>query len=79
MAMLLGKSREIERSPGFLKAGSCLRRIDFGTPMREVAGSMKRKERYIARLDEVSIVREGEYAFIEYKEKGIPRRLAVSC
>jgi hypothetical protein len=34
---------------------------------------MKRKERYIARLDEVTIIREGEYAFIEYKEEGIPR------
>jgi hypothetical protein len=34
---------------------------------------MKRKERYVARLDEVTIIREGEYAFIEYKEEGIPR------
>ena len=33
---------------------------------------MKRKQRYIARLDEVKIIREGEYAFIEYKEEGIP-------
>jgi hypothetical protein len=33
---------------------------------------MKRKERYIARLDEVKIIREGDYAFIEYKEEGVP-------
>ena len=33
---------------------------------------MKRKERYIARLDEVKITREGDYAFIEYKEEGVP-------
>ncbi|MBW0000575.1 MAG: hypothetical protein JO015_15870 [Verrucomicrobia bacterium] len=33
---------------------------------------MKRKERYIARLDEVRITREGEYAFIEYQEEGVP-------
>ena len=33
---------------------------------------MKRKERYIARLDEVKIIREGDYAFIEYKEEGFP-------
>ena len=33
---------------------------------------MKRKERYIARLDEVNIIREGDYAFIEYKEEGVP-------
>src|SRR5262249_34935577 len=33
---------------------------------------MKRKERYIARLDEVKITREGDYAFIEYKEQGVP-------
>lgn len=33
---------------------------------------MKRKERYIARLEEVTITREGDCAFIEYKEQGIP-------
>ena len=33
---------------------------------------MKRKERYIARLEEVTITREGAYAFIEYKEEGVP-------
>ncbi|MGH7997309.1 MAG: DUF7713 domain-containing protein [Opitutaceae bacterium] len=32
---------------------------------------MKRKERYIARLDEVVITREGDYAIIRYKEDGI--------
>jgi hypothetical protein len=31
----------------------------------EVARNMKRKERYIARLEEVTITREGDYAFIE--------------
>ena len=45
----------------------------MGLQCVDVAGSMKRKERYIARLDEVTIIREGEYAFIEYKEEGIPR------
>jgi hypothetical protein len=33
---------------------------------------MKRKERYFARLDEVRITREGDYAVIEYKEAGVP-------
>ncbi len=33
---------------------------------------MKRKERYIVRLDEVTIRREGEEAVINYKEEGIP-------
>jgi hypothetical protein len=32
---------------------------------------MKRKERYIASLDEVTITRAGDYAWIEYKEEGI--------
>ena len=32
---------------------------------------MKRKERYIARLDEVTITREGDSAVIRYKEEGI--------
>jgi len=31
---------------------------------------MKRKERYIARLDEVKITREGDYAFIDYTMPG---------
>jgi hypothetical protein len=34
--------------------------------------SMKRKERYIARLEELKITREGDYAIIEYKEQGVP-------
>lgn len=33
---------------------------------------MKRKERYIVRLDEVTIRREGEYAVIDHKEERIP-------
>ncbi len=33
---------------------------------------MRRKERYIARLDEVTIARDGEDAVIQYKEAGIP-------
>lgn len=33
---------------------------------------MKRKERYIARLDEVTITREGESAVIAYVEPGVP-------
>src|ERR1700733_11877188 len=33
---------------------------------------MKRKERYVARLDEVTIKREGDTAVIDYKEKGVP-------
>jgi len=33
---------------------------------------MKRKQRYIARLDEVTITREGEYAVIAYQEEGVP-------
>ena len=32
---------------------------------------MKRKERYIASLDEVIITRDGDYALIAYKEKGV--------
>jgi len=32
---------------------------------------MKRKEQYIARLDEVIITREGDCAVIQYKEEGI--------
>lgn len=33
---------------------------------------MKRKQRYIVRLDEVNITRDGESAVIEYKEAGVP-------
>ena len=33
---------------------------------------MKRKKRYIARMDEVTINREGEVAVISYKEEGVP-------
>jgi len=33
---------------------------------------MKRKERYIASLDEVSITREGNAAIIRYKEEDVP-------
>jgi len=33
---------------------------------------MKRKERYIVRLDEVTISREDDSAVIQYKEAGIP-------
>ncbi len=33
---------------------------------------MKRKTRYIARLDEVTITREGENAIIAYHESGVP-------
>jgi hypothetical protein len=32
---------------------------------------MKRKERYIATLNEVTITRDGDYAWIAYKEEGI--------
>ena len=32
---------------------------------------MKRKERYIGSLDEVTITRDGDYAWIAYKEEGI--------
>ena len=33
---------------------------------------MKQKERYLARLDEVNITREGGSAVIQYKEAGVP-------
>ena len=33
---------------------------------------MKRKKRYIARLSEVNINREGDTAVIQYKENGVP-------
>lgn len=33
---------------------------------------MKRKQRYLARLDEVTITREGEHAVIAYQEDGVP-------
>ena len=32
---------------------------------------MKRRERYIASLDEVTITRDGDYVWIAYKEEGI--------
>jgi len=38
-----------------------------------VPGTMKRKERYIASLDEVSIARDGDCAWISYVEEGIPQ------
>lgn len=33
---------------------------------------MQRKERYLVRLDEVTVTREGEAAVIQYKEAGVP-------
>ncbi len=36
-----------------------------------MARQMKHKDRYIARLDEVTITRNGDEAVIEYKEKGV--------
>ena len=36
-----------------------------------LAHHMKRKERYIVRLDEVIITRDGESAVIQYKEEGV--------
>lgn len=33
---------------------------------------MHRRERYIARLDEVTITRKGDDAIIEYRERGVP-------
>ena len=37
-----------------------------------LAGHMKYKKRYLVRLDEVILTREGETAIIQYKEKGVP-------
>jgi len=33
---------------------------------------MKRKTRYLVRLDEVTVTRQGETAIVDYKEKGLP-------
>jgi hypothetical protein len=33
---------------------------------------MHRRERYIARLDEVTITRKGDGAIVEYREQGVP-------
>ena len=39
---------------------------------------MKRKQRYIVRLDEVNVTREGDTAVIEYKEPGVlPSHLKI--
>ena len=46
-------------------------RIDFVAEFSFAGQPMKRKECYIARLDEVSITREGDSAVIQYKEAGI--------
>jgi hypothetical protein len=49
-----------------------LAEIDF-VAVRSFAGQpMRRKERYIARLNEVTITREGDSAVIEYHEAGVP-------
>src|SRR3974377_274992 len=45
--------------------------IDFGSLVSFAGRPMKRKEQYIARLDEVTITREGDSAVIRYKEEGI--------
>jgi hypothetical protein len=45
--------------------------IDFDLPFPLLDG-MNRKRRYIVRLDEVNITRQGDSAAIEYKEPGIP-------
>jgi hypothetical protein len=46
--------------------------IDFVAVLPFAGQPMKRKERYIARLDEVRITREGDSAVIQYKEAGVP-------
>jgi hypothetical protein len=46
--------------------------VDFCLELLIVSSAMKRKERYIARPDEVEIVRRDEFAEIHYKEEGIP-------
>ncbi len=48
-----------------------LAEIDFGSAVSFAGRPMKRKEQYIARLDEVTITREGDSAVIRYKEEGI--------
>ncbi len=45
--------------------------IDFVAELSFAGRPMKRKEQYIARLDEVTITREGDSAIIRYKEQGI--------
>ena len=45
--------------------------IDFMAVLSFAGQPMKRKERYIARLDEVTITREGDSAVIHCKEEGI--------
>jgi hypothetical protein len=72
MVMLLGKSREIERSPVCSRLDVARGGLTSGLQRLQVARSMKRKERYIARPDEVKINREDDYAIIEYKEQGVP-------
>ena len=47
-------------------------RIDFVAVFSFAGRPMKQKERYIARLDEVNITREGDSAVIQYKEAGVP-------
>jgi len=48
-----------------------LAEIDFGGVVAFAEQPMKPKERYIARLDEATITREGDSAVIRYKEAGI--------
>ncbi len=45
--------------------------IDFVAALPFLGRPMKRKEQYIARLDEVTIAREGDSAIIRYKEEEI--------
>lgn len=45
--------------------------VDFVAVLSFAGWPMKGKDRYIARLDEVSITREGESAVIQYKETGV--------
>jgi hypothetical protein len=48
------------------------RRVDFAVQSLSFSSAdMKRKERYIASLDEVIITRKGDYALIAYKEAGV--------
>ena len=46
-------------------------RIDFLGAFAFAGRPMKRKQRYIVRLDEVIITREGDCAVIQYQEEGI--------
>src|SRR5512147_3035818 len=45
--------------------------IDFGSAVFFAGRPMKRKERYIGCLDDVTISREGDSAVIRYKEEGV--------